>query len=105
MLARGPTEEPRFVRMIRLVRNDYPCPKKLHSVKLAHSTRLVSTRAISRGGEEPRQPVNLAGPMRRTLRGLLTNQIGKRQRLVTRLCDFEHMINDVLFQRDRLELR
>ena len=97
-------EELRFVRMIRLVRRDHPCPKKLDVVKLAHSKRLVSTRAISRGGEEPRQPVNLEGPMRRTLRGLLTNQIGKRQRLVNRLCDFEHMINDVLFQRDRFKL-
>ena len=104
MLARGQMEELRFVRMIRLVRHDHPCPKKLDVVKLAHSTRLVSTRAISRGGEEPRQPVNPAGAMLQTLRGLLTNQIGKRQRLVTRLCDFEQMINDVLFQRDRLEL-
>ena len=104
MLARGPMEEPRFVRMIRLVRHDYPCPNKLDTVKLTQSIRVVPTRAISRGGGEPRQPVNLEGPMRRTLRGLLTNQIGKRQRLVTRLCDFEHMINDVLFQRDRLEL-
>ena len=104
MLARGQMEEPRLVRMIRLVRHDYPCPNKLDAVKLAQSIRVVSTRAISRGGEEPRQPVNLAGPMRRTLRGLLTNQIGKRQRLVTRLCDFEHMVNHVLFQRDRLEL-
>ena len=104
MLARGPMEEQRFDCMIRLVSHDYPCPNKLDAVKLAQSVRVVSTRAISRGGEEPRQPVNLAGPMRQTLRGLLTNQIGKRLRLITRLCDFEHMINDVLFQRDRLEL-
>ena len=104
MLARGPMEEPRFVRMIRLVRHDYPCPNKLDTVKLTQGIMMVPTRAISRGGGEPRQPVNLEGPMRRTLRGLLTNQIGKRQRLVTRFCDFEHMINDVLFQRNRLEL-
>lgn len=104
MLARGPMEEPRLVRMIRFIRHDDPWPDKPDTVKLAHNRRVGADRAFSRGAEEPRRPANLASPTRRALRGLLTNQISKRLRLVTRLGDFEHMINHVLLQCNRLKL-
>ncbi len=103
VLAGGSMESPRFVRMIRLVHHFYPWSDKPDSVKLAHSTRVVPPRAFSRGAWK-RLPAQLASSIRRALRGLLANQIGKRQRLVGRLRNFEHMINHVLFQSNRLEL-
>ena len=104
MLARGSLQKPRFVRMIRFVHHDYPWLDEPGSLKLAHSTTMESVGAISRGAVTSDQVANLANPMRRTLNGLLPNQIGKRQRLIARLCDFEHMINHVLLQSNRLEL-
>ena len=96
MLARGSMEEPRFFRMIRLVHHDYPWSDEPDSAERTHSRTMESASSISRGAVHAHLPVNLAIPMRQALGGMLTNQVSKGLRLVGRLCDFEHMINDVL---------